>query len=121
MGSYSQSVAKDQRFAIEGDTGQLAGTGSQIANPLGVNIRGQSSANHLTYGDITVNEFSEGVSSLVKDILASNEKLLTTSLDHSSAVTEKLSSVVEGEKTPLSQYLPFIVLGIAAVYLLKKR
>ena len=111
MGSAAWTNEQDQRVGIEGDVGQIAAPGSALSNLLGpaINI-GDHSGNSdpsVSYGDITINEFTDEVSAMVSDILDQNQQTLTTF----SEPLETMTGVVEAIKTPLSKYLPYFLIA----------
>jgi len=112
MGSWSQSQTKDQRMVVEGAE-QVTAPESQLANPLGINITQSHSTGSPTvdYGGITIQNFPKEVNELVKSALATNQQAMS----QLSKPVETLVSTIEGIKTPLSQYLPYVMIGAAAL------
>jgi hypothetical protein len=143
MGSYSSTVAKDQRLAVSGDAGQVTSPQSQIANPLGFALGASDSANlsaNLSFGDVRYNDLDQ-VNALVTSIMLQNTNLLTAIAEENSktleAISKQTSSVTESFgslgtgvldsvttaaneiKEPLTKYIPIAVILIFIAVMVK--
>lgn len=120
--SYSFSETKDQKLGVEGDiAGQVVMPEGQLANPLGINIDDSSGA-RVEYGDVvyTINEYPEELNSLITDILTQSAQTNQKTVDTISATTANLAEVIQGKETPLSQYIPYAVIAVVAMLVIRK-
>lgn len=120
------SLASDQRLAIEGDVQQVTAPASQMANPLGFAIGssdlGRTTA-EISLGNISITNYPAEVNDLVSTILEKTTQVSEQSTAAVGSVNQTLTDIVEGIKAPLSQYLPYLVIGIVffVIYVLSKR
>lgn len=124
MGSWSQSVNKDQRTVIEGAT-QATAPESQLANPFGVNImldNSSGSSPSISYGGVEIHQFPDEVNALVNAVLASNKEAMgqvVATVADIDETTDTLVGTIEGIKTPLAKFLPFAVIAAVAFVIVK--
>ncbi len=131
MGSQSFSAQEDMRTAVEGDVDVMVSPGSQLVNPLGIALSSDmASATNatITYRDVTVNEYPADLNELIASMTEYSQNTIDAILASSqdtvetvSNTTDTLSDVIEGTETPLSQYIPYAVLGLILVLVLKWR
>lgn len=123
MGSWSESVNKDQRIVVDGAE-QVTAPESQIANPLGVSIQRthSSGATNVDYGGITIQEFPPQVGDMIEAVLESNQKALEQMAAFSQeadSTSESLVDTIEAIKTPLAKYMPYVIV-LAGLFVLVK-
>jgi hypothetical protein len=145
MSSTAKTIQKDQRLILEGAAPQLltmpesqltaspysvavggekskAAVAFTFADPLGIAVGDKSTA-EVSYGGVTIVNYPAEVNDLVNSILQQTSKVSEQAAGAVGSINETLAGIIEGIKTPLSQYLPYAALGglLFVLYLLSKR
>lgn len=125
MGSHSFSNATDNRMMVEDLPAleKLTAPNSAMSDPLGISIqRGDHSSGgavEIAYGDVTYNAYPEEFNDLVKDIMSQSVSASQAAMTSVSDTTGTMTDIVEDTKAPLAQYMPYVILVVIVILVLK--